>query len=818
MNPVDSSLRMMHYNWIPSLNPLESRMYSQYIEASYRSRLNPDEDSEQTGDETHDTMTSATSGERSSSADLFRLEFAASQWSKLVTNAEGLFSKLVASEILPDTEQDQIKQWLCLKQEYEECITSDDGASIPGYQENPRRSLERIEEVTETDERTDESEARMEFRNTSDGSSESETEMSEDDDQSDGESVNPDFLEKLDDCLNKLKLETDRLIDAIDDDVQEMGLTIISGSGHPVNNNNDYVPLIKPTPIRNANSRRNSMLPGSEMCNEVIAFNGAFKPCGKTYEEELDNSRGFGNDNQEAFNSQDLLLEPLKSYEMPEPMKTLKTLTLNNEAKQTQVKKIQSDLDGAQKRIGELETTIKIKEKFIADMIKNSEARSSAKQKFQRKRSKLEEQYYNTRTQLAHAENSLYRDEEKTTHKREIELYKNMAIHYEQRLIDIEMMKQIAGDSAKKVLELESSLNSSKKQMEKLKKQLKKEEVRKSQLEDEVAEDQKKIRELEEKYNLTASKLKEMQSESEDERSNSRYRGEDKKQDMLEVRISHLDHILKEKSMDLERADDVDSKAALRIEIDNLRRTKERLSEEKCNLDSKLKENTLSTFEERKRLECGEAIEVVDVMIEQKNEKICGRKCFDVKNCKREDMEMVLMRQLSMLSLDEIVKLFTKYFNKVIDLKEAGRSLEIQLNDAEARIQSLDIRNRELNNSLKHEKVQAERRMIFLREQHEQKMHMMFRSVADETGSSSYEKHDKDSEIVKYRRENKFLRKRVQDLETLFRGSAVARTTSPPRISQQELKQIGPCAATTKVTRQRNKLIIQKTDCDKRKK
>ncbi|XP_015110500.1 kinesin-like protein costa [Diachasma alloeum] len=817
---------MMHYNsWIPFPNPLDNhRMYTQYIEASYRARLNnPEDDSEQTGDETHDTLTSATSGDRSPSADIFRLEFAATQWSKLVSNAEGLFSKLVASDILPHNEQDQIKQWLCLKQEYEECITSDDAASIPGYPENARRSLERIEEVTETDERTDESEARMEFQNTSEGSTESDTEMSEDDDQSDGDSDNPDFLEKLDECMNKLKMETDRLIDAIDDGFQEKGLTIISGNAHPVNNNNDYVPLIKPTPIRNANSRRNSMLPGSEMCNEVIAFNGAFKPCGKTYEEDLDNGRGFRgvNDNQEAFdNSQDLLLEPLKSYEMPEPMKTLKTLTLNNEAKQTQVKKIQSDLDGAQKRIGELETTIKIKEKFIADMIKNSEARTSAKQKFQRKRSKLEEQYYNTRTQLAHAENSLYRDEEKTTHRREIELYKNMAIHYEQRLRDIEMMKQIAGDSAKKVLELESSLNSSKKQMEKMKKQLRKEEVRKNQLEDEVAEDQRKIRELEEKYNLTASKLKEMQSESEDERMSARYRSEDKKQDMLEVRISHLDHILKEKSMDLERADDVDSKAALRIEIENLRKTKERLSEEKCNLDSKLKENTLSTLEERKRLECGEAIEVVDVMIEQKNEKICGRKCFDVKNCKREDMEMVLMRQLSMLSLDEIVKLFTKYFNKVIDLKEAGRSLEMQLNDAEARIQSLDIINRELSNSLKHSKVEAERRMIFLREQHEQKMHMMFRSVADETGSSSYEKQDKDSEMVKYRRENKFLKKRVQDLETLFRGSAVARTTSPPRISQQEFKQIGPCAATTttKVTRQRNKLIIQKTDCDKRKK
>lgn len=330
---------MMHYNsWIPSPSLDNHRLYTQYIEASYRSRMPPQEDdNEQTGDETQDTMTSATSGERSSSADIFRLEFAANQWSKLVTNAEGLFSKLVASDILPNNEQDQIKQWLCLKQEYEECITSDDNASIPGFAENPRRSLEIIEEVTETDERTDESEAKMEFRSSS---STDDSEMSEDDEEaSDGDSDNPDFLEKLDECMSKLKLETDRLIDSIDGGFQVKGLTIISQNSHPANNN-DYVPLIKPTPIRNVNTRRNSMLPGSEMCNEVIAFNGAFKPCARTYDEEvLDNMRGFRGVSDRDFNEgEDLLLEPLKSYEMPEPLKTLKTLTMNNEAKQTQVK------------------------------------------------------------------------------------------------------------------------------------------------------------------------------------------------------------------------------------------------------------------------------------------------------------------------------------------------------------------------------------------------------------------------------------------------------------------------------------------------
>lgn len=90
-------------------------------------------------------------------------------------------------------------------------------------------------------------------------------------------------------------------------------------------------------------------------------------------------------------------------------------------------------------------------------MIRNSEMRASAKQKFQRKRSKLEEEYYKTRTHLAQAENALLLtakncdlNEEKLQHKKEVEKYKNLAMHYEKRLKDIEMVKQIAGDSARK--------------------------------------------------------------------------------------------------------------------------------------------------------------------------------------------------------------------------------------------------------------------------------------------------------------------------------------------------------------------------------
>lgn len=846
---------MMHYSpWIQHQSILDHQCCIPYVDTmpSYQDHDHErhqltEEETEQAGEEAHDMMTPATSGDRSSSADLFRLEFAASQWSKLVSNAEGLFTQLMTSNVLPHTDQDQIEQWLCMKQEYEECIASDESTSLQGYAENARRSLERIEEVTETDEKTDESANQMKLKLNCTSSSESELsevddedeeedddEEEEDDDQSDVSSENPDFLEKLDECMNKFKIETDRIVDSTKDDFREANIKIISPVERSVNNN--YVPVSRPVPIRNPNSRRNSMLPGSDMCNEVLAFN-SLKPCQNqnlenhiseyinpyalnNRELEININDNIVNDNFVTIqndNSPDLLLDALKNTEISEPIKELKALTANNEAKQSQVKKIQSNLDGAHKRIEELQTTIKIKQRFIADMIKNSDARSSAKQKFQRKRSKLEEEYYNTRTQLAQAENaSMYKDSDKEkTHKKEIELMKNIAMHYEKRMMDIDMIKQIAGDSAKKVLELEASLNTSKKQMDKLKRQLKREEERKTQLEDELAKDQQKIRELEEKYNLTASKLKEMQSESEDERHNMKSKTDcsDKMKNLLDVnaRISHLDHVLKEKSMDLERTADMDEKEALRHEIRNLRRTRDCLVDEKCDLDEKFqKERTLTTVEERKLLECGETIEAIDAMIEHKNEMICGRKDFDENQSQREKGERTLTERLKKLSHGEIITLFMKYFRKVIDLKESSKNLEVQITELEAHIATQDWRL-----------VEAEKRMIVMQRQYEDKLHHVFRHFAEETSSSGYERLDKDSELARFKKENRALKKRLADVEALLKGTTPPREASPPcRILQQELKQITPSTrSTTKVTRQRNKLIIQKTtDCDKRKK
>lgn len=129
--------------------------------------------------------------------DTFGLEFAAVQWLNLVTNAEQLFNRLLHSIVLTEDEKEQIQRWLCLKQECEECVASDEATSLG---EHHRHSLERIEELTE---RTGDSS--NSFEKSSDSQYESETE-------SDFDSQHPDFEDKLDGYMERFKDKTDELI------------------------------------------------------------------------------------------------------------------------------------------------------------------------------------------------------------------------------------------------------------------------------------------------------------------------------------------------------------------------------------------------------------------------------------------------------------------------------------------------------------------------------------------------------------------------------------------------------------------------------
>lgn len=205
------------------------------------------------------------------------------------------------------------------------------------------------------------------------------------------------------------------------------------------------------------------------------------------------------------------------------------------------------------------------------------------------------------------------------------------------------------------------------------------------------------------------------------------------------ARISHLDHVLKEKSQNLKDVSDGDEKESLRHEIRNLRRTRDHLLDQRCMLDRKLKkEKKLSHKEERKLLECDEAIEAIDAAIEFKNELICGRKSVDTnERLQREKGEKMLMARLNNLSLEEMRTLLYKYFQKVIDLRDSSRKLEVQLMQLERERDAWEWRERVLNNAIRQARLEGESHAVLLQQQQEAKVALMLRHLAEETSVSS---------------------------------------------------------------------------------
>lgn len=703
-------------------------------------------------------------------SDIFGLQFAVSQWVKLVSNAEDLFTLILNNKKLSEQDLERISEWLLLKQECEECLSSE--ATISLEVTEPQRSLGRIEEENETDD--------QDLSTPPNELSESETE-SED-------QIRPEFQSKLDSYMQSFRFDTDNIVAEQYD--------------HSLNDDLPKDLEMQERHSKGARGRRFSIHPLEALLPEI-------KSNPEQDLEKLD------------LTIQDLV--PLKLEESDDPQSRLKILNANIEIKQKQIRQIIAELDSARKQIEELQYTIQIKEQLIGNMLKNGDTRMYAKQKFQKKRTKLQEEYYKVKTQLAQAEKNLLhcRSEDRTSLKEEVEKCSKLATYYEKRLRDIECIKMISEDSTRKVLELENSLHTSHKQLERLKKQFRKDEKRKLTLEQELVDDQSKLNELEQ--SLT--------------------KPEDKKNlNEVSLRISHLDQVLKEKSIDLINSAEDDEKDSLRHEIRNLRLTRNCLVEQRCQLDGKFKkEKMLSDAEERKLLECEEAIAAIDAAIEYKNELICGRKQLESIGTDREKGEEMLMQRLLKLSDNEMRILLYKYFQKVIDLRDSSKKLEMQNIQLEKDCETSVWRVQTLSHLLQQVRLESERRVVLLQQQHEEKLNLMMRHFADETTSTSSDtterkadryiarmltdrandqiypcssrptiRHEKTIAKFEDTRDKNSLIAKFQELK---RYHTEKRRIHVSTIPQQNLKQLQSAdgSPATKVTRQKNKLIIQQS-------
>lgn len=246
--------------------------------------------------------------------------------------------------------------------------------------------------------------------------------------------------------------------------------------------------------------------------------------------------------------------------------------------------------------------------------------------------------------------------------------------------------------------------------------------------------------------------------------------------------------------------DDLDN---LRHEIRDLRKNRERLLEERYKIDSKVtNKKILSEVEERKLLQYEEAIESIDLAIEYKNRLLCGHLPLTEGNSNYTFLLDISVK----LNENEMRMLLQRYFEKIIDLRSSSKKLEIQIGDVESQNENLSCRVRNLSHALQQVRLDAERRIVSLQQQHEDKLHLVMRHLASDNADEGMV-----SQLVKSSKQTA-LAVQVAGGKRVDKSSLIARITRYTHQTVPRQLQAVTQAPQAKVTRQKNKLIIQQSN------
>lgn len=418
----------------------------------------------------------------------FNLQFATAQWVKLVSNAEGLFNKILQSKSLSEADMNQVSEWLFLKAECDECLNSD--ITVDNKETNTKQGLPRIAEDTEPSEP-------------------SESDVESDSEDSDSETV---FQDKLEKFMEYFREKNDQLfadrceeyLNHIDSD----DITISETSG------SQSLPVMT---SQSNSGRRRTIQPGESISGAQLEL--LRKVAAKAISPE--SQKIIIESHKKDIDPEPKLIERelLKMIDSPKTNEICKKYKMTKEKytqKQILARKLSKEISSSQTQLKELINLCIAKKRLIDDL-----SRSIS---------------YNSKKYSEKMESSL-----------------------------------VDQDAVKEMKRHETNLKTYKKQIDQIKRQIKKDEKRKNTLDVELLKDKLKL----------------------DELSESSVDMKDKKSHSIKHfthRITQLDSILKEKTSDLANLElSKEKELMLRKEIKNLRKTRECLHEQRCSLGHKRK-------------------------------------------------------------------------------------------------------------------------------------------------------------------------------------------------------------------------------------
>lgn len=470
----------------------------------------------------------------------FNLQFATSQWIKLLSNAEGLFNKILQSKSLNEGDISQVSEWLFLKAECDECFNAD--ITIDNKDVIQKQGLPRIAEDTEP----------------SEPSESDEDSMSEDEE----DTV---FQDKLNKYMEIFKEKNDQLLaercEEYLNNIDSDDITISETSG------SQSLPIM--TSASNS-GRRRTIQPGESLSGAELQLlrKVAAKAISPESQKIILESHKKDCDPEPKLIERELL----KMIDSPEPNEICKKYKVTKEKysqKQILARKLSREINSSQLQLKELINLCIAKERLISEL--NRSIKSNTTNKSNSERVITKSQCQKAKLEMVGLQSKLEHNKSNLKLLQHLQHSKDIVNLYDQQCNDIEVLSSFDQDALKEIRKHENNLKAYKKQIEQLKRQIKKDEKRKNTLDTELAKDKLKL----------------------DELSDSGLDSKERKGNTLKHfanRITQLDSILKEKTNDLENMElTKDKEGVLRKEIKSLRKTRECLHEQRCSLGHKRK-------------------------------------------------------------------------------------------------------------------------------------------------------------------------------------------------------------------------------------
>ncbi|XP_012327557.2 kinesin-like protein KIF27 isoform X1 [Aotus nancymaae] len=241
----------------------------------------------------------------------------------------------------------------------------------------------------------------------------------------------------------------------------------------------------------------------------------------------------------------------------------------------------------------------------------------------------------------------------------------------------------------------------------------------------------------------------------------------------ISTRLNLLEQELSEKNVQLQSST-AEEKIKISEQVEALQKEKDQLQRQRHSVDEKLKNGrVLSPEEEHVLFQLEEGIEALEAAIEYKNESIQSRRNSlraSFHNLSRSEANV--LGKLACLSPVEIRAILFRYFNKVVNLREAQRKQQLYNEEMKMKVLERDNMVCELESALDHLKLQCDWRLTLQQKEHEQKMQLLLHHFKEQDAEDIIETfktyEDKIQQLEKdlyfYKKTSRDFKKKLKEL------------------------------------------------------